>query len=348
MIRDHIAWDRAANLLLMTAVGCCIAAKVSAASVDEILRAWESRLKFTQSAVVEFDHEDLIRFSADGPMRGTLLPPVPIAQRGSVRFAGDRMDYRLETLTPDDRVPRSYRSAFDGKESRMFAVHSRGAPEGHVDRKPLAFDTNRLQIMPIILAYRPLHAGILPLDSKRFRLREQPAEIDGRTLRVLEEVADRPIRVEYWVHPNRGYLVERYISYVEGIKQIQQDITYREDATDGWVLDSWKSTDLTETGEFRGGGTGKVRSLSINVAIPDDDFKIRFPRGTRTFDHATNRDVALSEVPGDNPGYSYLVLGTLGLCAILGACKSFCVSPVGYVICTCVRAVGPRTGWRSG
>lgn len=264
---------------------------------DAIREAWQNRQSQVGSLHFEWTQEMRRRSPAaptplgeqgDAGGGSEKQLQVLIPQQCSFRLDGDKIDYRCET--PDGlahQMPIVYRSSFDGSTSRRFG----DAPEsevqagsGFVESAPHAFDTNRIELRPLILTYRPLHPTIGRIDLGEHRVLDQRRPIGSHSCLIVEESHERPVKKSYWVDPDRDYIVLRYVSSYKGREGLRQDIEYEHDADHGWIPKRWKLLVTDDEGLPRQTTEAVVTHYTLNAPIPAEEFTFAFPDGTLVAD----------------------------------------------------------------
>lgn len=203
-----------------------------------------------------------------------------------------RYDQGRRRVDPRDPAPvdwprnlRAFTTVFDGEQNTQFLPAERGQyPEVYV----FADSSNRfhrsLYYLPFILTLR---AGWLNIDPDSCWIKEKRELIGDRECCVMVESGGGR---QFWVDVERNCLVLKYVENWDGLgarMKNQFDIDYAQDTTGQWLPVAWSTVFLDNHGLMEHYARSIVVSADFEQPIAGDEFHVRSPVGTWTFDEAT-------------------------------------------------------------
>jgi hypothetical protein len=206
--------------------------------------------------------------------------------RGKLVIAGDRLRWESQRPAIIPGNPSFAGAArievWDGKQGRVMKENrSPGMPPWwtggtHRDRI-LGRLSGDSQVQPIVDHFRPMlrMARIL----KEAKLQPKSESIEDKTCVIFTstKVHDgRNHSTEVWVCPAEDFAVRRIVSRINDVLFTTSDLTYRLQAADVVVLDSWKRVIYSE-GIRERLDEGKVTFCAVNPELPKDAFSLAIP-----------------------------------------------------------------------
>jgi hypothetical protein len=234
-----------------------------------------------------------------------IVPPddVTLEIPHSAALSGDKLRYCYENQNWSRKEGRfvtdPYVSTFDGRLCQMF--HSPGLepfPTGFIRADDHHIDTNCYQLMPILMALRPVHPKLRPNDTSRLLNTGRTNVINGNP--CVELTIPNPTSRSFqtlWIDPAKDHSLMRYESRSQEKVRLRVDISYTQDGV-YWVPQKWNIVLLNADGAMRESFSARVESYQLNYGIPDSEFYVEFPIGTKVEDQSTS------------PATSYIVMGS--------------------------------------
>lgn len=280
--------------------GLCLACGLSlvaapewsvAQTVDDVYRAWEARQQRAENLRVTWTAE---RLEAKGS-----APPHPLAKGGA-----PPRDMVLKMRHEFTVSGEKYRYVLDGPrwisdKQRYFDLHDvhtcdreeeRGyspdsgaydGPSGSIG--PATSDPKRDMVMmdPFIpYTFRGVNLRFCKFDLREAKVIDRAARLGDQTCVVLCRELEQPIVETCWVVPAHDYLIARFELHVSGKLKRLIAASHRRDPALGWIPAGWKLTDYGGE-KVMTSDTCEVTSCSFSPAIAPDEFRVRFPAGTR-------------------------------------------------------------------
>ena len=203
-------------------------------------------------------------------------------------------------------VTEAYTSTWNGTEERSFfgrdVFDEDLHPTGFQSHHSLDWDT--YQVLPLLLAVRPLNAHFSPILTRAYSVSSEVTERDGRIL--LELAPQGPIGTQdpayvYFVDPQRDFCISRIAKHWMGQKLWELDISYERDLrVNAWLPQSWKLADQSMKEERI---VSRVDAY-FGDALANEQFRFEFPFGTLV----SNRI--------EEPSVVYIALREDGRCVI--------------------------------
>jgi hypothetical protein len=186
-------------------------------------------------------------------------------------------------------VDQDYVGSFNGLAPKvLWPRGATGHPVGTIMQGKKLLDVNQLQNLPLLMTYRAMHSTMGLFDPKEFMLSDRQGIVSGRKCVLLKQVNGGAIT--YWVDAENHYLM-RYATEKDGKTGIQIDLSYTPHPDYGQVLSGWRAVVYGVNGRLTESSESQVTDYSINLKIPDDEFELEFPPGTRVSDLTTPSDI---------------------------------------------------------
>ncbi len=184
-----------------------------------------------------------------------------VARQGGNRGLGVRRHY-------------SYVSVFDGRIGTTRVSSLLDHPPPTNIQTTANVDAQNLDTRPILMAFRPLDAGMGHRLIDRAITNLSRTFYRGKSTFLLEERHDPSgWKTMLWIEPERNFLVSRYVVLFEQKTIVDIDIDYVQDARWGWIPSGWRVTEMLADGSRRLVTVAKVTSYSINVPIGTEEFR---------------------------------------------------------------------------
>lgn len=257
-------------------------------SMDQIVAAWRSRQKRTQS--VMFDWKAKMTYaqgslgSHQPPNDLTYFDPSVILMIDGVRIRYEHQQMNFKARLEGKEVSR-YISTFDGEVS---ADHTTAGSKydwaiGIVSDKEEYNDIGNLHLRPVLLWCRPFYPKLRSPDD--FRITEERPVVDGREVVVIKTPPRGPglTSQHCWVDPKRDFCIVRWQMTTADKLAIDVTIRYREDAVHSWVPSSWAILVLNpDDGKLQTASHAEVTQYTINEPIVSKMFQLhlQFPIDT--------------------------------------------------------------------
>ena len=230
-----------------------------------------------------------------------------------VRFGPAKMDYRsmLESTDGKSEFVSFDRTAFNGQTSMRLTELSEGFFEGTVSQQKFEYDTQRVEIRPLVQCCRSIDVDYVRIDFKNYRVVPGHDMVNGIQAVRLRPQDTSGIAREYWVAPEQDFavvkIVERFNRKLPGF---DIEITNRHYDGFGWAPYQWKAVAMLEDGTVVTSSDVTVVESAIGEGIDESEFVIDFPRGTRLQNRETGE---LSQV-GHSNGLFYWLVASVVVC----------------------------------
>jgi hypothetical protein len=271
-----------------------------AVQIDKIRQAWEQRQQQTPFATFVWTETRVIpRGGLNGPFHKSAdedrpaedvvitIPDVRclLGPRGRIRFETEDLDSRLSA--PEQKPSQS---AFDGSRATTF-IPPRSEPFGSGIIDETYGDKSSLSLRPLVLLYRAMDQALIDFELRNFNLLQHAVVVDGVPCVVLKEsVGSRfsDLASSLCLDSSRDFIPLRYtevhVHDAEETVVAQIDISYQEDAEAGFVPATWRASLYSPSGRLLEGASASVIRYEIGKPIPDREFAIAFPPGTKVAD----------------------------------------------------------------
>lgn len=305
-----------------------------AVEIDTLISQWTAKQDSTSKLKIEWE-EYVTRpkgYLSQSGLRRVLgiedesdVPPEDstLLEKGRLIYDGERMRLDREVWQWSNDLGRyvatPHSSSFDGVEFRR--VWTNGStqtdyPDGSIQALSKHQDATSFVLFPIRAVFRANDENYWSVNPHLLHLTGKSAVIRGRKClelrtRVLAGQNSDERSVEYWVDPDREFVVMRYRKS-SGNKIVRKvDIDYFHQPGLGWVPESWTmhaSLDGISLYESR---KGNLLHVSIPEQLSNDDFKISFPAGCVVTDsirdeyYVVREDHTKREIARDEYGAPY-------------------------------------------
>jgi len=221
-----------------------------------------------------------------GPQPPRFEKPVKIKSTFSFARSGEKLAYRDQEDNWNEatgiRRPTTWQAVFNGTESRLLASDDSQAATV-IPGRPATILTASRPLQPIWLASEPV-----ALLKKLGGWTGEEMTV-ARTAVSHDGVPCVEIMMPYgeWRHvvlvdPVRDYVPLKFITVIDGRTREERSIEYIADAKIGWRVAKWTQPSYDENGRVISSARGTVTKCTINHAVPDEEFELEFPEGTRT------------------------------------------------------------------
>lgn len=286
-------------LCSLTALLCAVAANArgeapSTYTIDEILEKWHQREQLLKTARFQWSaHQTSRPWDDAGPRTSDLVAfDVPIVslelnELGMFRYETVQVD--TEAVLDGRSLPR-LTSAWNGRQSQML-LEGGGRPTlGTIYKADSYKDQRTIYILPAYGFFRPVQAWTTLTKGATKSLGET-VEYRGTTCQiVIERDAAHGLVHEYWVAPDVGFNVRRFMgSNLSGQQWATIEIDYQSHRDLDWCPASWKLSLLASNGDPLESAEAMVTEVRLNESIPVDRFTLAYPEGALVFDERQNR-----------------------------------------------------------
>ncbi len=285
-------------LVGVTSVSTCsvlLAADESTMSLIE--RAWRERqdktisfrLRWKQSRVLKTGHDPSNPFGADSTTSAYVAhdyEQLLAVQDGKYRFFSSEPAKNAQT---GDWMRKESTDVSNGVTAKNFTKRDTSyLPLSGSDSKHKPLEESIVFTMsdlrPVTLHFRPFLLS--PPVLAGFTVSKERGEADGKPCLIIRRlVPSQPTVTEaLWVDPKQQYSVRRRTQEYQGKVFYQLDVQYRLDTAGsvptGWHEDMYYAGDGTLTKSLQ----GTVVSSEININLPESEFELAFPPGTKVRD----------------------------------------------------------------
>lgn len=186
---------------------------------------------------------------------------------------GKPLPYRALAVT-NSRGPKSFYPDGKGKDTE---------PSGAI---PTTQGNHYLQgyyMRPVGVSFRGLDRTMTPYPVQSFKPSMVRQRIGERECIEYVKHLSNDSRQSYFVDPGMDNNVVRMISFNRGNVNMQIDITYAKNPVCDWVPDFWVAHTYTGAGKLERRTEVRVISSKFNESLPEDQFDIVYPPGTRVW-----------------------------------------------------------------
>jgi thiol-disulfide isomerase/thioredoxin len=180
---------------------------------------------------------------------------------------------------------------FDGATSRRIFFSQDPAQSREVATLSTGYHDPSGGNPSLMLAYRALHPifGSIKAtdlrDPSKFRVLAQRGKIGDVACVVIETKLNPGMLWSLWLDPARDYLPLREHRTMNGEDRIRIDLSYRADATCGWVVTGWKQANVGIGGMLLNPVIDTVTEFTVNQPIPASNFQLEIPRNAQVTDN---------------------------------------------------------------
>lgn len=299
---------------------------------EAIVKAWKERQERIKSARFEWtERQTEMKGSLsyhwkkfDPNVRETVPPTdVTFADPRELSLDGRKLRYaytrRHWSPLKGNYERQSYVSVFNGETCALLhgPTTEHGWHQGQIRRESYHVESNNLHLQPILMAFRALTPRMRAFDIANFDVTGANAIIGSRPCLELSQKATSSVENRLWVDPARGFVVVRSMTLNNGGVWHKLDIHYTLSAGRELVPDRWSIVFNRPdgSGHLESSHEASVTRYALNGAIPNADFEIDFPPGTRFIDERGGRGWMV--VPdGSARSINWLIVGGIALALV--------------------------------
>lgn len=209
-----------------------------------------------------------------------------------------RCEYTGQTRNNDKVVDHAKVDVSNG-EARKTYFKSHEAARGWGKSLPPGacddFSANGFQ--PFLLSFRALEP-ICPIglaSNRKWDVSSLREKVNGEPCVVFKR-AKGPKEELMALSVEKGYAPVQYAISYRGNRELQMDVTHRQDKVFGWVPKSWRFVQLAgNSGQIAAAVAAEVDELEINAKIDADTFSFEFPVDTIVYDSSTKANYLVLE-----------------------------------------------------
>ncbi len=187
----------------------------------------------------------------------------------------------------------AFRACFNGNANKMLLeeglillgnIEDADNPEGQL--------TVNTQLLPLWLSYSPVELlsrlGYQTTGMVHRELKEHHNGVECDVLAIPRGTSASEVLV--YVDASIGYLPVRLATSYRGTPRQDISITYKPNASVGWIASKWESRYFNHDGGLERSLTGEATAVSINEPLEDSLFELQFPTGTHIVWHKEDGD----------------------------------------------------------
>jgi hypothetical protein len=327
----------AMGLLAVVAIPRTPATAQQASVIEDIRKAWQQRQEKVKSARIEYKTRETItkgfikkhmdELREKDPVNVTdAVPALDVAfdATGRLLLDGVKACWSKETQEMSWKTgkygPLSQTVVFDGKVEKQLRKMSPGlgwdtpnGPLSHGRISPVS-ESQYLRTPPLtalLMAFRPMVKEIRMLNLDTFKVTGRKDVLSGVSCIELATGPEGTPGARFWVDPARDYVIVRVLT-VGGPKLMgRTDIRYRQDASIGWVPESWEHVFQRGNEALQKKSSAVVVRLEIGEPLANSEFNLEFPPNTMVVDTVRNEKYLVKPnsekriVPPEDAGKSY-------------------------------------------
>jgi hypothetical protein len=270
--------------------------------------AARARQQSVKTADIEFKQREIIPRGGKSDENPDLYgPKAPVPANETTcesinRLVFDGEKYRYEDNHPTwgtfhvpnpQTIKWSSISAFDGTTAKHFFERGIGFGNrsGSIGQDPQVWTARPFSLDPITMAFRGLNSDL----SWRVIPAMKPS---GNTLPIdwapcqeyVINVTKSDQTFNFWLDPDKDYVVRRISHQSPGRLFAQTNIRYRRDDACGWVPDSWVRNEYSAAGKVSSTTRVDVVAMRLNEPQPAELFDVQFPPGTMVADQRNHKE----------------------------------------------------------
>jgi hypothetical protein len=304
------------------AAGLRTQAAVPSVTVEEIGRVWKDRESRIKSFEFEWKEADFVpkgTRSFNKVLRYNPIVTTTVAYPpNDTTFNYDRQlkttgrESRFASVGPNwvpelgEYMPQRHvtvndsvicKDFFDGDPSgaKQFNAHA------YLRDPARDMTTRQLEVLPILLCYRPFACVLDHTGLSRYSLSAIVAtDAQGECL-VLTRALQGGVKHTLWIDPKDEYLPVRWQMAMQGHTGVQLRLLYAREGAERSVPSGWERTIYAQPAEGEAIGTvqdesrAHVTAYAFNKAIPASDFDVDLAAGTWVTDERSGEDYILRE-----------------------------------------------------
>jgi hypothetical protein len=172
---------------------------------------------------------------------------------------------------------------FDGTREYSMSLYP-SKQLGWITARQKNDNHQNMNVKPIFHRLRPLEPTASPFKFQQWTILPDREKVDDRECLVVEEgkTKDDPHYRKYWLDVERDWAIVREHLYFNERLSAELDVSFRHDATHGWLPSEWQRTTHFSPRETT---KVEVKDYRIGGEIDEAHFKLDFPVGTRVYDH---------------------------------------------------------------
>ncbi len=282
-------------------------------TLAQIREVWKAREEKVRSARVEMSfeqtmHKGYASFMEKVSRRGQKPaadpepnPPRDIVEKGTavVALKGGKLRYTYDR--PDwDPIEKTlfqsrFADTFDGKRYKHLrdpmAANEKYALAG-IRVVPKSESSTQFPIAALFLTVRGVHPQFNQ-DIDKYTPTGRMVPVSGRPcVELAMNTTGEDERDLLYLDAERGYVVVRMVTLIDGRPRWQLDVSYQPDPTVGWLPRAWEYLiAFGVSGQLHASGRYTVTKFEVNPVIDDAEFDLVFPPGTRVVDQTTGEEV---------------------------------------------------------
>lgn len=208
-----------------------------------------------------------------------------VIQGTMTRFEGNHPVWHLADgkPLPDKRITVSNLNS-----SKSFYPNGFGGNtevEGAFSKLSQNRELQRYYIHPITFTFRGLHRNIGADSAHNFKIGARRELVKGKNFVEYKTPENRHGNgTRLLVNPDEDNNVVRIANFANGKLSAQMDISYVKNEICGFSPDSWVHHTYTPAGKMTRRTELSVVSCKLNEPLPEDQFDVTFPPGTKVYD----------------------------------------------------------------
>jgi hypothetical protein len=267
-------------------------APTKSVTLAAIIESMEARQKLADSVAVQWTKISRYRAGALLPKQSEFTHPCEMLLKGaSVHYVGKSFLMSGGVTLVD------HTSSYDGKESR--SLQGTKPPRGSINDQKGTNDVNNLDVLPLMLYFRPLAEPYDTLGWKTLKLLDERRTIDGRECVTVD---DGRTRVD--LDRERDFVPVAFHRYnKDGLVVCDGSLEYyrKQDAM-RWYP---KAFQVTTHAKGQQGVPNRTRGervqIEIGAPLKDSDFALIFEPGTVVWDARTREEYRIREDGSKEP-----------------------------------------------
>lgn len=260
----------------------------------EIIAAMQRRQEHVRSArFVWAETRTYPKDSIEDPHTGETFPPEDTTNQWNVTMwlDGAKLNYTNEHEMWDFSKrrfdPVTLVTATDGVTSKKLLIsHSTQEAHGTIYDNAEFTELHMAGVKPILMSFRARHElyGSQRFVPDQWSPFSRGEKLDGLECVVLRKTGKKGIATHLAFAPAQDLSLVQFAIYDKSQLAVRIRITYREDASHGWVPAAWDINSIDQNGELDWMIRAKVTEYSINESIDPKTFDIEFPVNTNVLD----------------------------------------------------------------
>jgi hypothetical protein len=302
--------------------------------VDQVAKAWQERQDKVRTA--EFHITATNTFYKGGFSVGEpdhAVRPLPVADTRTtyrVRYVLDDTRVRIESdglqWSGGEFLQIRRTAILDGKIKTSLDEGETPEPRGLLSRESDYFEAKGQAVRPITRCFRGTSRSMRSFLIDDLKPTGTKLLIGGRLCEqfVLKRVGGD--RSEFWLDPGRDWIIVRETYTNPKVTYTQLDIGYQANSVSGWVPTSWEFRHTDRDTVPVCAQKFVVTQHSLNETIPESEFTLTFPTGTRVRDQqegqpkkyivTTETVQSLTSTTDGHPWWHYAIAAAVASCLV--------------------------------